>query len=910
MKKTYHLKITAALITAILIIITSCTDEFADKQQTVQLNDRTITLRATMPQDNPSTRIALEENEGSLNLIAKWMEDDVIQLFYVQGETKAEGIESAVFNISGDSKTSSFNITVPEEINLNEPFDLYAFCGIPGYGVQLTDGEIVVDITPVKSTTLDNFSVPVWTKVEAVSLLTAEVELAFNHLGAYEVIHLKNESSQNLEVSESYLIPKDYNSPLWYYHTDDENSPVFNPVSGVITSIQEDPVSQSAADIVIEPGTVKTIVSWYVPNEENIPNLKLKINDSNSANFNKEKSFGMKAGRAYHIYAAWDGAEAEITFDPNIPDNFQGTEEEFIESIVNNLNLQIAASVVYEDTYQESGNSFEALSATAEWLAEKDEVAKIELHNTDMLIQYDNGIKMVFSTNLLDKNGKPIFRGGGGGSELTQYSFARKNNPETFQMGEEVLIFNAFADEFYDDNYPFMAKFSDAAASVNVTVLNNEEANLASLQTFKDYSFIILNTHGLPWGIRVRQPDYFERYVPTTEPVISRALVMEYFGLVVTPGMEQEVYFGTVAERAAVVDGQRGTIVELLVMPTLKHIRTLGLDNAVVFGNFCYSGSSKSPVKSDRDINMVDAWKNAGAATYYGYAFDDEVSMPVGQPFAIEMEEALLNRFVQNGDSTGIAHLNSQNKEYSDTTSFPHLYTENHIKKEYSRKIVFEGIYPTDNHGDFKFKQFDEVRYRYGCGVLDDFTDSRDGQTYKLVCIGNRVWFAENLRYLGAGRDFSGNPNNRAIYGRYYTKEEAMEGEYSNNGESIRGVCPEGWHIPSRQEYLEFIDWANEKGDPWNSLRSVTTWNAGPGTDRFGFNLKASGGINLNNYPNIVETDGRGAALWTTTLLSGIGGPSSDYVYFNFSMNELTKKPMSVGGTSDKIAWPIRCIQD
>ncbi len=314
-KKIYHFKITATLITMILIILTSCTEEIADKYKTVQQNDRTITLRAVMPQDNPSTRISLEENEGSLNLIAKWEEEDVIQLFYVQGETIAEGSESTVFNLSQDGKTSSFNITVPKEIDLNTPFDLYAFCGIPEQGVQLIDGEILADITPQKSISLDNFSVPVWTKVEAISLLTEEVELTFNHLGAYEVIHLRNADNEVMEVSESYLIPKDSNSPLWYYHADDESTPVFNPVSGGFTTIQGEPISKTTSDIVVEPATTKTIVSWYVPNDNNIPKVGLKINENESVNIKDKKDFAMQSSKAYHVYAISDCAKTVLTND-------------------------------------------------------------------------------------------------------------------------------------------------------------------------------------------------------------------------------------------------------------------------------------------------------------------------------------------------------------------------------------------------------------------------------------------------------------------------------------------------------------------------------------------------------------------------------------------------------------------
>src|SRR5690606_31543797 len=75
------------------------------------------------------------------------------------------------------------------------------------------------------------------------------------------------------------------------------------------------------------------------------------------------------------------------------------------------------------------------------------------------------------------------------------------------------------------------------------------------------------------------------------------------------------------------------------------------------------------------------------------------------------------------------------------------------------------------------FYHFIDPTYKYdGCGT---YTDDRDGEKYKLVCIGNKKWFAENLRYAGAGVCYDNNSANCDKYGRLYTYAEAMNGKSS-----------------------------------------------------------------------------------------------------------------------------------
>jgi len=110
------------------------------------------------------------------------------------------------------------------------------------------------------------------------------------------------------------------------------------------------------------------------------------------------------------------------------------------------------------------------------------------------------------------------------------------------------------------------------------------------------------------------------------------------------------------------------------------------------------------------------------------------------------------------------------------------------------------------------------------------FTDSRDGNVYMTVKIGDQVWMAENLRYLpsvagpATGSEttpyyyvsgYQGTDTTEAkatsdytTYGVLYNWPAAMAGETGStaNPSGIQGVCPSGWHLPSDAEWTELTD--------------------------------------------------------------------------------------------------------
>jgi uncharacterized protein (TIGR02145 family) len=94
------------------------------------------------------------------------------------------------------------------------------------------------------------------------------------------------------------------------------------------------------------------------------------------------------------------------------------------------------------------------------------------------------------------------------------------------------------------------------------------------------------------------------------------------------------------------------------------------------------------------------------------------------------------------------------------------------------------------------------------CG--GDLVDDRDSRVYSTVQIGDKCWMAENLNvgtqaYTTPSNNgiiekfcYANETTNCDIYGGMYSWNELMN--YTTT-EGSQGICPPGWHVPSKTEY-------------------------------------------------------------------------------------------------------------
>lgn len=229
-------------------------------------------------------------------------------------------------------------------------------------------------------------------------------------------------------------------------------------------------------------------------------------------------------------------------------------------------------------------------------------------------------------------------------------------------------------------------------------------------------------------------------------------------------------------------------------------------------------------------------------------------------------------------------------------------------------------LYSTKSYGGYS-----KDSYSFALDSRDDLlnpdvtygtlVDERDGQVYKTVVVGNRVWMAQNLNF--AGNDdfpyvedesvcFNYDEANCALLGRLYSRVAAMNNpdcalnKPCNIGNSaIRGVCPNGWHVPTYADATALQDVFRSR---LSEAKSAKTWEGsryGAGSNSSGFSMPASGCLDLGDED--FENGGEAGYVWAY-----IQSPNMKYLIFLGSNDYVDIH----SGYGYDILMSVRCVSD
>ena len=219
-------------------------------------------------------------------------------------------------------------------------------------------------------------------------------------------------------------------------------------------------------------------------------------------------------------------------------------------------------------------------------------------------------------------------------------------------------------------------------------------------------------------------------------------------------------------------------------------------------------------------------------------------------------------------------------------------------------------------------------------GCTDNSTIDHSGYSYQLTTIGSQCWFRENLRttsYLngdpiqnlqdgsewasstyGAWVDYNNNPSNGEVYGKLYNWYAV---------EDARGLCPNGWHVPTDEDFksleshlgltaseIDSYGWrgqnegirhqlkASSDDDPgWNGL-NTSDFTALKGNCRYGD----------SNFTNVGNP---GSFFWTSTS-SGGGNALMREIDFGVFRGYPSTSGLVIYGPPLNAGFSVRCIRD
>ena len=192
---------------------------------------------------------------------------------------------------------------------------------------------------------------------------------------------------------------------------------------------------------------------------------------------------------------------------------------------------------------------------------------------------------------------------------------------------------------------------------------------------------------------------------------------------------------------------------------------------------------------------------------------------------------------------------------------------------------------------------------------------SFDGYTYSVVEIGDQCWFAENLQttsyadgseipeVVGSGTWTGLNSGARCDYGND-TTIVLISGRLYNwfAVNDASGLCPNGWHVPTNDEWTELemhVSTNGHSGNPASALKAASGWpNAGNGTDDFGFSAFPGG----NRYYGSGEFGNPQYGYWWSSTYD------AGYAWFRLVFDDL---PDIYKNSWDlRYGFSVRCLKD
>ena len=185
--------------------------------------------------------------------------------------------------------------------------------------------------------------------------------------------------------------------------------------------------------------------------------------------------------------------------------------------------------------------------------------------------------------------------------------------------------------------------------------------------------------------------------------------------------------------------------------------------------------------------------------------------------------------------------------------------------------LTYDSVFLPLENDWYVFAVSADTTFSFTCAPSCGDPVGYQGYDYETVLIGEQCWFAENLRSenyengdailsnLSAGEWLTTSFGAVAVYGEgdqscfdYVSDGDSCDDAWSlsqygrlynwNAVADARGLCPNGWHVPTNEEWVIMIDQLGGAGNAGTHIKATYGWNnEGNGTNSSGFSALPGG---------------------------------------------------------------------
>ncbi len=209
-----------------------------------------------------------------------------------------------------------------------------------------------------------------------------------------------------------------------------------------------------------------------------------------------------------------------------------------------------------------------------------------------------------------------------------------------------------------------------------------------------------------------------------------------------------------------------------------------------------------------------------------------------------DVSEITYNSFISGGKiisdggyqiiERGVCWSNSPEPTISDSKSLELLNLDefvSHVRGLSFDTYYYVRAYATNVKGTGYGKSIPVETKQSPCGGSAVFVDQRDGSSYLIIPIGDQCWMANNLRYLPmVSPSAFGHYQQEHYYVYGYHGNSVDEAKNTNhyfnygvlyNWPAASTACPEGWHLPSDDEWTTLTDYLGGEAVAGRMLKST-----------------------------------------------------------------------------------------